>query len=70
MLGVEVGCERVFGDRDRITGGDLTAGIDFGLILASKFCDEETAKIIQYFPNPNSVFSTKPEFHRQSWPGG
>ncbi len=56
ILGFEVGTERVVVDRDRITGGGVTAGIDFGLVLASKLCGEETAKMIQlileYNPAP------------------
>ncbi|NJK67143.1 MAG: DJ-1/PfpI family protein [Richelia sp. CSU_2_1] len=56
MLGVEVGSERVVVDRDRITGGGVTAGIDFGLVLAGQLCGEETAKMIQllleYNPAP------------------
>jgi len=56
MLGVEVVSERVVVDRDRITGGGVTAGIDFGLVLAGKLCGEETAKMIQllleYNPAP------------------
>ncbi|WP_193199699.1 DJ-1/PfpI family protein [Nostoc sp. MG11] len=56
MLGVEVGTERVVVDRDRITGGGVTAGIDFGLIVAAHLCGEETAKLIQllleYNPAP------------------
>lgn len=55
-LGVEVGTERVVVDRNRITGGGVTAGIDFGLTIASILCGEETAKIIQllieYNPAP------------------
>lgn len=55
-LGVEVGTERVVVDRNRITGGGVTAGIDFGLTIASILCGEETAKIIQllleYDPAP------------------
>ena len=55
-LGVEVGTERVVVDRNRITGGGVTAGIDFGLTLASILCGEEIAKIIQllmeYNPAP------------------
>lgn len=55
-LGVEVGTERVVIDRNRITGGGVTAGIDFGLTIASILCGEETAKIIQllieYNPAP------------------
>ncbi len=56
MLGVEVGTERVVVDRNRITGGGVTAGIDFGLVIAAKLCGEETAKTIQllleYNPAP------------------
>lgn len=55
-LGVEVGTERVVIDRNRITGGGVTAGIDFGLTIASIVCGEEIAKIIQllleYNPAP------------------
>lgn len=55
-LGVEVGTERVVIDHNRITGGGVTAGIDFGLTIASILCGEETAKIIQllleYNPAP------------------
>lgn len=54
--GVEVGTERVVVDRNRITGGGVTAGIDFGLTIASILYDEETAKIVQllleYDPAP------------------
>ncbi|WP_088241358.1 DJ-1/PfpI family protein [Calothrix rhizosoleniae] len=55
-LGVEMGTERVVVDRNRITGGGVTAGIDFGLTIASILYDEETAKIVQllleYDPAP------------------
>jgi cyclohexyl-isocyanide hydratase len=55
-LGVEVGTDRVVIDRNRITGGGVTAGIDFGLTIASILCGEEIAKIIQllieYNPAP------------------
>jgi len=55
-LGVEVGTERVVIDRNRITGGGVTAGIDFGLTIASILCGEEVAKIIEllleYNPAP------------------
>ena len=56
LLGVEVGTERVVIDRNRITGGGVTAGIDFGLVIAEALCGEETAKITQllmeYDPAP------------------
>lgn len=55
-LGVEIVTERVVVDRNRITGGGVTAGIDFGLTIASILYDEETAKIVQllleYDPAP------------------
>ncbi|MGB3265747.1 MAG: DJ-1/PfpI family protein [Microcoleus sp.] len=62
MLGVEVGTERVVVDRDRITGGGVTAGIDFGLVLAGKLCGEETAKMIQLLLEYNPA----PPFHAGS----
>ena len=47
---------RVVVDRDRITGGGVTAGIDFGLTLAAKLAGDEVAKAIQlgleYNPAP------------------
>jgi cyclohexyl-isocyanide hydratase len=55
-LGVEVGCERVVIDRNRMTGGGVTAGIDFGLVIAEALCGEEAAKLAQllmeYDPAP------------------
>lgn len=60
MLGVEVGTERVVIDRNRITGGGITAGIDFGLVVASQLCGEETAKMLQLLLeyNPAPPFDT------------
>ena len=53
---VDVAEERVVTDRNRITGGGVTAGIDFGLVLAAQWHGEETAKKIQlmmeYDPAP------------------
>jgi cyclohexyl-isocyanide hydratase len=46
-LGVEVGTERVVVDRNRMTGGGVTAGIDFGLAVAEALYGEEVAKISQ-----------------------
>lgn len=47
---------RVCVDRNRITGGGVTAGIDFGLTLAEKLSDRMTAEMIQlsleYNPAP------------------
>lgn len=48
--------ERVVIDRNRISGGGVTAGIDFGLQLLAELRDEKTAKtaqlIIEYDPLP------------------
>jgi cyclohexyl-isocyanide hydratase len=38
---------RVAVDRNRITGGGVTAGIDFGLVLLGKFRGEQAAKLTQ-----------------------
>ena len=47
---------RVCVDRNRITGGGVTAGIDFGLYVASTIADKQTAERIQlymeYAPEP------------------
>ena len=55
-LGVEVGTQRVVVDRNRYTGGGVTAGIDFALTVAAALYGEEVAKITQllmeYDPAP------------------
>jgi cyclohexyl-isocyanide hydratase len=47
---------RVCVDRNRVTGGGVTAGIDFGLTLAAELADRATAEGIQlhleYNPDP------------------
>ncbi len=47
---------RVVIDRNRISGGGIKAGIDFGLVLFAKLCSDETAKLTQlmmeYDPQP------------------
>lgn len=56
MLGVEAVEERVVSDRNRITGGGITAGIDFGLVLTALIGGEDMAKTVQllleYNPAP------------------
>jgi cyclohexyl-isocyanide hydratase len=56
LFGVETVEERVVRDRNRITGGGITAGIDFGLVLTALIGGEEMAKMIQlqleYDPAP------------------
>lgn len=47
LFDVEVLEERVVVDRNRITGGGVTAGIDFGLYLAALVYGEAQAKEIQ-----------------------
>ncbi|GAB2975184.1 DJ-1/PfpI family protein [Saccharothrix stipae] len=55
-LGVEVSTERVCVDRNRFSGGGVTAGIDFGLTLIAHVLGEEWAKFAQlameYDPRP------------------
>lgn len=56
LLGAEVVSERVVRDRNRITGGGVTAGIDFGLVVASELFGPAVAQGIQlaieYDPRP------------------
>ena len=53
---VEVINERVVKDRNRLTGGGVTAGIDFGLALVAEIYGEAAAQTIQlsieYCPQP------------------
>jgi cyclohexyl-isocyanide hydratase len=48
--------ERVVIDRNRMTGGGVTAGIDFGIRLLAQLCGEEQARLAQlaleYAPAP------------------
>jgi cyclohexyl-isocyanide hydratase len=56
MLGAIPVDERVVEDRNRITGGGVTAGIDFGLTLVARLTTERYAKAaqlnIEYAPAP------------------
>ena len=55
-LGVQPSQERVVADRNRFTGGGITAGIDFGLTLLAELRGEAVAKMTQlmleYAPAP------------------
>ena len=55
-FGIHTSEERVVIDRNRITGGGVTAGIDIALTIASRLFDENVAKSIQlaieYNPAP------------------
>jgi cyclohexyl-isocyanide hydratase len=53
---------RVCIDRNRVTGGGVTAGIDFGLFLASKLTDQQTAEKIQL----TIEYNPAPPFHAGS----
>jgi len=56
MFGATPVEERVVTDRNRITGGGVTAGIDFGLVLASRLRGRQAAEVLQlyneYDPHP------------------
>jgi cyclohexyl-isocyanide hydratase len=56
ILGARPVRKRVVVDRNRVTGGGVTAGIDFGLTLAAQLSSEAAAKGIQlaleYDPEP------------------
>jgi len=56
LFNIEVLEERVVIDRNRITGGGVTAGIDFGLSVVAKLFGENVAKetqlMMEYNPQP------------------
>jgi cyclohexyl-isocyanide hydratase len=56
LFGAEPVRERVVFDRNRVTGGGVTAGIDFALALIARIEGEEYAKAVQlgleYDPHP------------------
>ena len=56
LFGAEPVAERVVFDRNRVTGGGVTAGIDFALALTAKIRGERFAQAIQlgleYDPHP------------------
>jgi cyclohexyl-isocyanide hydratase len=55
-LGATPVAERVVVDRNRITGAGVTAGLDFGLIMAAKLRSDDYARMLQlmfeYDPQP------------------
>lgn len=56
LFGATISTERVCIDRNRVTGGGVTAGIDFALTLVAQLIDRPTAEAIQlrleYNPAP------------------
>lgn len=65
LMGARHVNKRVVWDRNRVTGGGVTAGIDFALELAAKISDEETARRVQltieYAPQPPFTSGTPEE---------
>lgn len=49
MFGAEAVSERVVVDRNRITAGGVTAGIDFGLRVVAEVAGEDQAKAIELY---------------------
>lgn len=56
LFGAEPSDDRVVVDRNRVTGGGVTAGLDFGLTLLAQMQGEHTARLAQlmmeYDPHP------------------
>jgi len=56
QFGAEPSSERVCIDRNRLTGGGITAGVDFGLAVAGLWAGESTGRLIElimeYAPQP------------------
>ena len=56
VMDIETASERVVTDRNRISGGGVTAGIDFGLSVLAKLRGDDAAKrmqlIMEYDPQP------------------
>ena len=56
LFGAEPAPGRVVVDRNRVTAGGVTAGIDFGLTLVATMFDDQTARAVQlgmeYDPAP------------------
>ena len=56
QFGAETSNERVCFDRNRITGGGITAGVDFGITAAGHWAGESTGRLIElimeYAPQP------------------
>jgi putative intracellular protease/amidase len=56
LMGATLRADRVVEDRNRITAGGVTAGIDFALTIGAKLANEDAAKrvqlLIEYDPKP------------------
>ncbi len=62
-LGAIPVAERIVVDRNRISGGGVTAGIDFAFQLAAELCGEDVAKrlqlLLEYDPQPPFAVSER-----------
>ncbi|MGZ4049560.1 MAG: DJ-1/PfpI family protein [Bacteroidia bacterium] len=60
LFDIETIEQRVVRDRNRVTGGGITAGIDFGLVLTALIGGEDLAKTVQLLLeyNPKPPFSS------------
>jgi cyclohexyl-isocyanide hydratase len=56
QFGAQPSSERVCVDRNRLTGGGITAGVDFGIAVAGHWAGESTGRLIElimeYAPKP------------------
>jgi len=56
QFGAEASSERVCIDRNRLTGGGITAGVDFGIAVAGHWAGESMGRVIElimeYAPQP------------------
>ena len=56
QFGAELSTERVCVDRNRLTGGGITAGVDFGIAVAGHWAGESMGRVIElimeYAPQP------------------
>ena len=56
QFGAEASGERVCIDRNRLTGGGITAGVDFGIAVAGHWAGDSTGRLIElimeYAPQP------------------
>jgi len=59
LVGAKPVHNRVVRDRNRMTGGGVTAGIDFGLTMAAELAGEDVAKLLQL----SFEYDPQPPFH-------
>jgi cyclohexyl-isocyanide hydratase len=56
QFGAELSTERVCIDRNRLSGGGITAGIDFGIAVAGRVAGEDAGQVVElimeYAPQP------------------